>query len=270
MNNTNNTLIVIPARYNSTRLPGKPLTMIAGKTLLQRVCEVAKQAATQISDVEILVATDDERIMQHAISLDIPAIMTPTDCATGTDRIIAAIQQLKSKPRSVINLQGDTPLTPINLITALLSALKTVDDNTIVTPVVQLSWTQLDSLRKTKLTGQFSGTTAILNRENKALWFSKQIIPALRTEAELRSKSDLSPVYQHLGLYGYPTKMLEIFASLAPSHYEQLEGLEQLRLLENGYQIQAVKVALENMAAWRGVDTPEDVKFVEQLLEDSK
>ncbi|HSX20981.1 MAG TPA: manno-octulosonate cytidylyltransferase [Gammaproteobacteria bacterium] len=261
---TLNAVIVIPARYGSTRFPGKPLAKIGNKTLLQHVCDAASNAAKHIPGVELLVATDDVRIMQHAAEINVAAVMTPIECATGTDRVIAAIKQLPHKPQFVINLQGDAPLTPIAVIVALLNALKT---DPIVTPVMQLNWSDLDVLRAAKRTNPFSGTSAIVNAQNEALWFSKQIIPAIRSEDKLRNSSPKSPIYQHLGIYGYSLEALEIFASLPLGHYEQLEGLEQLRLLENGYKIKAVPVVLENLYAWRGVDTIEDAQFVEQILE---
>ncbi len=257
-------IIVIPARYGSTRLPGKPLIKIANKTLLQHVCEKALIAAKQIPNVNVLVATDDERIMQHAKDIGVAAVMTQTTCASGSDRVLAAIQQLSNKPKYVINLQGDAPLTPINVITALLNSL--ANNNEIVTPVLRLSWQDLDGLRRAKLTTPFSGTTVICNHSNEAVWFSKQIIPALRDEDKLRTQNLSSPIYQHLGIYGYALPMLEKFTQLPPGYYEQLEGLEQLRFLENGYKINVVPVILDNLDAWRGVDTMEDAKFVESLL----
>ena len=192
------TLIVIPARYGSSRLPGKPLMQIAGKSMLQHVCEAAMLAAKQVVGVEVLVATDDQRILQHAKTLGVAAVMTPEDCATGTDRIIAAVNELKNKPDAVLNLQGDAPLTPVSLISAMLNALNVATDKQVVTPVVQLSWEQLDSLRQTKQTSPFSGTTAIVNTQQQALWFSKNIIPAIRNEDKLRLASQLSPGSQHL------------------------------------------------------------------------
>jgi 3-deoxy-manno-octulosonate cytidylyltransferase (CMP-KDO synthetase) len=261
------TLIVIPARYQSTRLPGKPLMQLGSKTMLQHVCVAAQQAAQQLSEVGVLVATDDARILDHAKSLGVDAVMTPVECPTGTDRIIAAIAQLEHKPRAVVNLQGDAPLTPVSVIAALVASLQKVQAITVVTPVKQLTWEQLDVLRKNKINNPFSGTTVIINAQQEALWFSKQIIPALRNEDKLRSNSQLSPIHQHLGLYGYTVDMLDIIAKLPKGHYEQLEGLEQLRLLENGYKIRTVPVELENLNAWRGVDTMDDAKFVAGLLE---
>lgn len=257
------TIIVIPARYGSTRFPGKPLTVIAGKTLLQHVCEAATKAAKQLSDVTVLVATDDDRIMQHANSLNIEAVLTPTSCATGTDRVYAAMQTLTYKPRNIINLQGDAPLTPPAVIIALIQALK---HNDVVTPVTQLAWQDLDRLRQSKLKHPFSGATVILNASNEAIWFSKNIIPAIRNEAELRNTNVLSPIFQHLGIYGYTYEMLATFTNLPESNYEKLEGLEQLRLLENGYKIKAVLANSGNLHSWSGVDTPADAKFVADLL----
>lgn len=263
MNTEQSTVIVIPARFGSTRFPGKPLAKIADKTLLQLVCEAAINAAKANPGTSVLVATDDERILQHAQTLGVNAVMTPTSCPTGTDRTIAAIAQLDFKPKNVINLQGDAPLTPVKVINALIAALA---DNSVVTPVMQLAWDYLDVLRNAKKITPFSGTTAILNSKNEAVWFSKQIIPALRTEDKLRQTQAKSPVYQHLGIYGFSLEMLHTFSKLPMGHYEQLEGLEQLRLLENGYKIKAVPIILENLNAWRGVDTTEDAEFVEQLI----
>ncbi len=259
-----NTVVVIPARYGSTRFPGKPLTMIAGKTLLQHVCNAATKAAEHLpNNVSVLVATDDDRIMQHAKDLNIAAVLTPSSCATGTDRVFAAIQALDYKPRNIINLQGDAPLTPPKVITALIQAL---EHSEVVTPVTQLSWQDLDRLRQSKLTNPFSGTTVILNSSNEALWFSKNIIPAIRNEAKLRASNLLSPVFQHLGIYGYTYEMLTMFTNMPEGNYEQLEGLEQLRLLENGYKIKAVLANSENLNCWSGVDTPADAQFVADLL----
>ncbi len=255
-------VIVIPARFASTRFPGKPLYKIANKSLLQHVFTTALTAANSVGNVDVFVATDDEKIMQHANDNSMPALMTPATCVSGTDRIITAIAQLSYKPNFIINLQGDTPLTPTSILVELIHALKTEE---IVTPVMQLGWQELDILRQAKLKTPFSGTTAIINKEGNAIWFSKQIIPAMRNEQKLRSAKK-SPIYQHLGIYGYSYRALQDFAKLKPSYYEQLEGLEQLRFIENGYKIKAIPIELANLDAWRGVDTPEDAQFVEKLL----
>ncbi len=260
-------LIVIPARFGSSRFPGKPLAIIAGQSMLQRVCNVALKVAAEVPNTQALVATDDERILQHAQDLGVQAIMTPKDCATGTDRILKAIDSLppSERPEVVVNLQGDTPLTPDFVLKKLLKALSNTA-NSVVTPVVQLPWHELDSLIQAKQTAPFSGTTVIVNEQDEALWFSKTIIPAIRTEDALRKTEVLSPVFRHLGIYGYQTEMLELYAKLPKGKYEQLEGLEQLRLLEHGFKIKVIKLNAAVLPLWRGVDTKEDANFIENML----
>lgn len=251
--------IIIPARYGSSRFPGKPLAKLAGKTLLQHVCEAAKK----IASAQTIVATDDQRIFEHAAELGVLPIMTPESCSSGTDRVLATLAQLPTQPDYVINLQGDSPLTQTSILQQMFDQLKT---SPVVTPVLQLTWQALDHLRNNKATNPFSGTFAIVNKNDEGVWFSKQIIPAIRNEQKLRAHSELSPMYQHLGIYGYSRTVLHEFAALDPSHYEQLEGLEQLRFLENGYTIKTVKLDPKSILAWRGVDSPDDLTFVEKLI----
>lgn len=259
-------IIVIPARYQSSRFPGKPLAMIAGKTLLQRVYEIACAARANMPNVEIYVATDDERIEQHARTLGADVVMTPAECKTGSDRALATCLQLASAPDIVVNLQGDAPLTPPHFVTAILTTLIKDSWCDVATPVAQLSWDALDDLRESKLQRPFSGTTAIIDDKDNALWFSKNIIPAMRDEKKLREQSPLSPIYRHIGLYGYRFAALEKFVKLPEGHYEALEGLEQLRFLEQGMKIKAVKVDYGQLPSMSGVDTPEDAKKAENLL----
>ena len=135
-----------------------------------------------------------------------------------------------------------------------------------MTPVVRLSWAELDELRISKQSTPFSGTTAILDKNNHALWFSKNIIPAIRSEDR---GSPLSPIYRHIGLYGYARTSLERYVTLPQSVYEELEGLEQLRALENGMTIQAVVVDYKGRPAMTGIDSPEDLIRAEKLLQKS-
>ena len=261
------TAIIIPARYQSTRLPGKPLIDIAGKTMLQRVVEIAQLAASDIADTSVTVATDDERILTHAQALGVDAVMTPQDCRTGTDRVLAAVKQSKKTADFVINLQGDVPITPPNFVTQLIQALHQAKEDCIATPIVKLTWAALDELRNFKQQTPFSGTTAVIDANHNALWFSKQIIPAIRKEAELRQQSDFSPVYRHIGLYGYTFAALERYAKLPEGRYEALEGLEQLRALENAIPIKTVEVSYNGRPEMTGVDTPEDATRVAKLIE---
>ncbi len=260
------TVIVIPSRYASTRLPGKPLVSIAGKTLLQRVVCIAQAAASGDSSSRFLVATDDQRIADHAAQLGVEWMMTPESCKTGTDRVRAAVSKLREKPDFILNLQGDSPFTPPDFLVAMIASYKTSPCD-VVTPVTQLTWEQLDKLRTDKKTTPFSGTTAVFNETTgEAFWFSKNIIPAIRKEEDLRGKTHLSPVFRHIGLYGYSHDMLAKYETLPESRFEKLEGLEQLRVLENGCKIRCVPVDYRGRPSLSGIDSPEDVARAESLL----
>jgi 3-deoxy-manno-octulosonate cytidylyltransferase (CMP-KDO synthetase) len=264
------TAIIIPARYASTRLPGKPLSMIRGKTMLQRVVEISKAAAKGLKNISVIVATDDDRIAEHCKKLDVLFVMTDPKALTGTDRVAEAVRQLKEKPDFILNMQGDAPLTPPDFLRAMIeSFIKNPCD--AITPVTQLTWEALDKLREDKKTTPYSGTTAVFDEKTElAFWFSKNIIPVIRKESELRKtskNSDKSPVYRQIGLYGYSYNMLEKYVALPESKFEKLEGLEQLRILENHYAIRCITVDYENRANMSGVDSPEDITRAEKLID---
>lgn len=260
------TAIIIPARYASTRLPGKPLVMICGQTMLQRVVRLSLAAAAGLNEVSVVVATDDERIRQHCQSIGVNAVMTSKEALTGTDRVAEAVRQMPSPPDFILNMQGDAPLTPPEFLRAMITAFAASPCDA-VTPVTQLTWNQLDELRQNKQTTPFSGTTAVFDAQTgNAFWFSKNIIPALRQEDKLRQHSRLSPIFRHIGLYGYSLDLLEKFIHLPESKFEQLEGLEQLRILENGYTIRCVPVDYQGRASMSGVDSPQDVVRAEALI----
>lgn len=265
------TLIGIPARYGSTRFPGKPLAKIKGKEMLLRVWENASTAAKKFEDCEAIVATDDERIVEFCKAHNINVVMTSSECKTGTDRIIEAADSFAEKPEFVVNLQGDNPVCPEWFLEAIIAEY--YNDNSIetVTPVVNLKWNELDNLRENKKSTPFSGTTAVFDDKHDAFYFSKNIIPAIRKEEKLRESTELSPVFRQVGLYGYRYDVLKKIASLPESKYEKLEGLEQLRWIENKIKVRCVEVNYRNydkMAALSGVDTPEDVARVEKVLEE--
>lgn len=260
------TALLIPARYGSTRLPGKPLAMIAGQTLLQRVVKIAQNAAAGDPSISCIVATDDERIASHARELGASCVMTPENCPTGTDRVAQAVRQLKDAPDFILNVQGDAPFTPPDFLRALIDSFRAKPCD-LITPVVQMTWEQLDKLREDKKTTPFSGTTATFDEKTgRAFWFSKNILPALRKEKDLRAQGSLSPVWRHIGLYGYARAMLEKFVSLPEGKFEALEGLEQLRVLENGYEIRCVPVDYKGRANMSGIDSPEDIARAEALI----
>lgn len=260
------TLIVIPARFNSTRFPGKPLAKISGQTMLGRVVNIARAAIGEKQDIELVVATDDASIATHCDEIQVPWVMTPQTCETGTDRALAAVEALKATPRFVLNLQGDAPLTPPEYITALLDKISENPNASMLTPVTQLSWEALDRLKHNKKTTPFSGTCAILNPEGHAIWFSKNIVPAIRKEEALRKTTKLSPIFRHIGLYAYTYDLLKQYVSWPPSFYETLEGLEQLRVLEHGHTIHCVKMPAQTRPSLSGVDSPEDIARAEALI----
>lgn len=257
--------IIIPARWGSTRLPGKPLVPIAGKLMLERVVRIALRAAEGLN-VRVAVATDDDRITACAGSYDVTVIMTPQDCPTGTDRVCAAASQMTPRPDYVVNLQGDAPLTPPDFVRAVLDRLL-LGNCDAVTPVTQLSWDELDMLRAAKQRTPHSGTLAVFDHSSgRAHWFSKAVLPVMRHETTLRQQSALSPVWRHIGLYGYGRAMLEKFVTLPEGVYEKLEGLEQLRILEHGYTMACVPVNYKGRPSMSGVDSPEDVVRAEALI----
>lgn len=256
------TVIVIPARYASTRFPGKPLHLINGVSMLARTAEVARRAGAA-SKAQVVVATDDQRIAEHAGAIGVACVMTSSDLPSGTDRARAAMELTAPDADFIVNLQGDAPFTPPQQVAALIEHAGQGD---VVTPVVRLSWDALDNLRERKKSTPFSGTTCIRATDGQAIWFSKNIIPAIRSEEKLRGQSDLSPVLQHVGLYGYSRKALQRIADMKLSNYEELEGLEQLRFLENGLKVFAVEVRPAALPQ-AGIDTPEDAAHAEAMLQ---
>ncbi len=258
------TLIVIPARYGSTRFPGKPLAAIAGKSMLERVAAQAAAAAATRGDTAFVVATDDQRILDHCTEIDVPAVMTDPAAPSGSDRALAAAEAFSPDCAAIINLQGDAPFTPVRYITAIADAVATGDCDA-ATPCIQLDWDALDALRAEKQTTPHSGTTCVVDKGGRALWFSKAIIPAIRNETTLRKETTLSPVLRHVGLYGFTRSALEQFNAAPTSRYEKLEGLEQLRMLENAMTVRCVMVEPAAIST-PGVDTPEDLARLEQLI----
>ena len=262
--------LIIPARYASTRFPGKPLAKIAGKTMLRRVVEIAQKAQQRYPAISVAVATEDARIKAHADEIGVMCILTSEDCPTGSDRVLEAAAKLGDHIKFTIGLQGDAPFTPFAAIEKMIALYQAAPQDTeVLTPVIRLRWTELDALRASKTITPFSGTTAIIDRTGQALWFSKNILPAIRKEEAMRDSDrddGFSPVYQHLGLYGFRRDILEKFVTWAQVHYEQLEGLEQLRLLENGVSIKTFTLDVPLGLVQAGVDSPEDVTRAEAAL----
>lgn len=252
----NDTVIIIPARYGSTRLPGKPLIDIAGKTMVERVWRLARQV-TGVS--AILVATDDARIAEEVESFGGDPVMTPGTCANGTERALAAVQARGLSPDVVINLQGDAPLTPPWVIQAMVDEMANGQQAAdICTPATRLTGEKLEDFIREKTITPSTGTTVVMNHKQEALYFSKSILPF--------SRGARAEVFRHVGLYAYRLDVLKALCALPESPLERAEKLEQLRALENGY---AIKVTIVD---YRGrshasVDALEDVARVEAILE---
>ena len=255
------TVIVIPSRYGSTRFPGKPLSPVAGVSLLERVYRIARS----VSGVDaVFVATDDERIVQHVTDFGGQAIMTG-ECENGTERVWQAVEQLPQNPDIIINLQGDAVLTPPWVIQAVGDELRCNANVQLCTPAVRMDDTSYRKLQAAKAAGEVGGTTVTVNKNGDALYFSKAIIPYVR------KASTPLPVLRHIGLYGYRYQALKQYLSLPPSMLELTEGLEQLRALENGIPIRVVEVNYTDPESGKlrshwAVDTPEDAKRAEDII----
>lgn len=252
------TAIIIPARYASSRFPGKPLAEICGKSLIRRVYEIAGTVQTAS---EVVVATDDSRISEHVESFGGKAVMTSGDCRNGSERVFDAVSKLGSAPEVVVNMQGDAVLTPPWVIAALIEQFSNAADTQIATPAVQLTKTDYQKLQESKLTTPASGTLVTFDKNFNALYFSKSLIPYLRNHPD----GELLPVYRHIGMYAYRLDALKRYLELEPSVLELTEGLEQLRALENGIPIKVVTVDYKGRSHW-SVDAPEDVKVAEDLI----
>ena len=277
-----NVAIIIPARFDSTRFPGKPLAIIGGKAMLEHVYERAVKAKEALqeqtkSNITICIATDDARIESFCHDKDMRVIMTSKKCRTGSDRVLEAAESVQKDIRNgskteeidiVLNLQGDNPFVSSEAIEAVLKTLINNSDTHVATPVIRLSWENLDRLRKQKRQAPFSGTTVTIKKDGKAFWFSKNILPAIRKEDEDRKTEEKSPVFRHIGLYGYRLETLKQFKAMDEGYYEQLEGLEQLRFLENGIDIACTEIDEASVPPISGIDTKEDLQNAQQLIKD--
>lgn len=233
---------VIPARYASTRFPGKPLIDIGGKTMIRRVYEQAKKA-TKLGDV--VVATDDQRIADEVHAFHGNVVMTAGTHRSGTDRCAETVLKVPGSWNAVINIQGDEPFIlpeQIDLLAALF-ADDTVEIGTLVKKLTDPA--DLDNPNTMKV---------VLDVNGNGMYFSRSPIPHIRG-VERSAWLDKHLFYKHIGIYGYRTPVLAKLTKLLPGSLEQAESLEQLRWLENGYKIRTAFTELETLS----VDTPEDL-----------
>lgn len=258
------TIIVIPARYASTRYPGKPLASLRGadgtaRTLVERSW-LAAQAVPGID--RAVIATDDARIADHARAFGADVAMTPETCRNGTERCAAALEVLGEMPDIVINLQGDAPLTPAEYVSAIRERMIAAPDLAMCTPAVPCSPTMLAALVEDQAAGRVGGTTVVFNHRHEALYFSKRVIPYVAPD---RIASASGTVHLHLGVYAYRPAALAAYLALPPSALEELEGLEQLRFLDAGI---TVGLAVCPQPAWDVIElnNPSDVPAIEAIL----
>lgn len=248
--------LIIPARFGSTRFVGKPLALIAGRSLLERTWRIG-HAAKGID--RVVIATDDSRVEAHALSFGAEVVLTPESCSTGSDRTAAALQSLGSGWDAALNLQGDAVLTPPWVLEALAQALRA--GASFVTAAVRLDSARYQEFLRFKREHPTSGTTVTVDRQGNALYFSKAVIPALRNS----TIDPLPPVFRHIGVYGYTAQELAGFTALPPSALEKAEGLEQLRALENGRRIRVVEVDYRGRTHW-SIDSPGDIAQAESII----
>lgn len=256
------TLLVIPARYDSSRFPGKPLVNLRGpdgdKTLIQRSWEAAQKVK---SADRVVVATDDDRIRQHCEQLGAEVIMTSDQARNGTERCAEVAAQLSSFD-VIVNLQGDAPLTPPWFVDDLIAALTADRNADIATPVLRCDGEMLNSLLADRRAGRVGGTTAVFDGKMRGMYFSKEVIPFTQI---VYGPQEPTPVFHHVGVYAYKPAALLDYPKWCVGPLEQLEGLEQLRFLENGRHLVCTEVDAKGREFWE-LNNPSDVAVIEAML----
>jgi 3-deoxy-manno-octulosonate cytidylyltransferase (CMP-KDO synthetase) len=239
------TIAIIPARYASTRFPGKPLVEINGKTMIERVYQQAKMVSEL---AEVIVATDDERIFNAVKSFGGNVIMTLDSHQSGTDRCAEVIGKLTSEFDVVINIQGDEPFIKPEQIKELIACF---NDTATEIATLKKKIEDLETIHNPNV------VKVVCNTNGFALYFSRNPIPFVRNadKNEWLAKADF---YKHIGIYGYKTDVLLKCTQLPVSFLEKTESLEQLRWLENGYKIKVAETTFESI----GIDTPEDLEKI--------
>ena len=255
------TVVFIPARYASTRYPGKPLVELTGatgekKSLIQRSWEAAK-AVDGIDAVYVL--TDDDRIRKAAEAFGAEVIMTSSDARNGTERCAEGVAKLADTPEIVVNLQGDAPLTPAWFVSDLVAHMKTHPEAQMATPVLLTEPDTLANFVTDRKEGRVGGTTAVMRADGTAIYFSKEVLPYVG------SLENAPEVWHHVGCYAYRPDALTAYADWPEGPLEKAEGLEQLRFLENGWPVACVKVEGKGRVFWE-LNNPVDVERIEGVL----
>lgn len=258
------TAILIPARFQSSRYPGKPLVELRGasgqaRPLIQRSVEAASKV---VGAASVHVVTDDERIAKCAKGFGASVIMTSPECRNGTERCAEAFAQLPGDVDLVVNFQGDALLTPPGFVEALIGRMESDRDAEVATPALRLRPDEVRALQAEEAAGRVGGTSVVVDGQGHALYFSKKLIPHLPGAA---LDDELSPVRLHIGVYAYRPEALERYVAAPVSELETLEGLEQLRFLVEGVKVAVVEVATPPFAL-RELNNPEDVGPIEDAL----
>ncbi len=257
-------LIVIPARFASSRFPGKPLEKLRGatgveKTLIQRTWE----AASSVPGVDrVVVATDDIRIRDAVEWFGAECVMTSPSCRNGTERCCATIERLGARFDTVVNLQGDAPLTPPSFVESIVETMRTALGVGVATPVIRCDPSMIQAFAQDRSSNRAGGTTVVFDSSNRALYFSKEMIP---WTGQGFITDDACPVYLHAGVYAYTPESLRWYNRQDPGRLEICEGLEQLRFLEHGMDVLCVEVESEHKHFWE-VNNPGDIAKVEERL----
>ena len=257
------TLIAIPARYASTRYPGKPLVSLKGpdgdKTLIRRSWE----AAMAVKNIDrVVVATDDDRIADHAADFGAEVVMTSQAAQNGTERCAEVAEQLPGFD-VIVNLQGDAPLTPAWFVEDLVAGLGADPGADVATPVLRCNGAMRSELIADRVAGRVGGTTAVFGHDRRGLYFSKEVIPYVGHDF---GPSDPTPVYHHVGVYAYRPAALAEYPTWPEGRLEALEGLEQLRFLERGRRILCVEVEARGREFWE-LNNPSDVAKLEAMMQ---
>ncbi|MDM8166049.1 manno-octulosonate cytidylyltransferase [Roseovarius sp.] len=258
-------LIVIPARYASTRYPGKPLVELTGATGEKRsLVERSWLAAKAVEGVDrVVVATDDDRIREAAEGFGAEVVMTSEGCRNGTERCAEALDALGGGYDIVVNLQGDAPLTPPWFVEDLIAGIRGDSEADVATPVLVCDGRAHRSFLEDRAQGRVGGTTAVFTRDRHALYFSKEVVPYTgRTYAD----EEATPVYHHVGVYAYRPGALRAYPTMEAGPLEDLEGLEQLRFMENGHTVLCVEVEARGRQFWE-LNNPEDVERIEAMMQ---
>ncbi len=257
-------ICVIPARYQSSRYPGKPLVHLRGASgKSMSLIERSWRAAAAVSGFDaIYVATDDERIRDAASAFGAEVVMTSPDCANGTERCAEALHNLNQSVEMVVNLQGDAPLTPAWFLEELITGLRADPLADIATPVLRCDAETLTAFKADRIAGRVGGTTAVFGGAHQALYFSKEVIPYTGYMPDHLSQT---PVFHHVGVYAYRPEALLAYPTWPTGPLETLEGLEQLRFLESGRRVLCVEVEARGRKFWE-LNNPEDVPRIEAML----